>query len=147
MEAFRALHGGVSHTSNEMHKVTDLFFEDMRPFADFPLEKIFTFVDRIPYISDDDLLGPGRHEMTARPKVALKLPGLDCKKKAILIACWARCKKIPYRFIAVGELGAEVSHVFCQVKVSSAWCTMDCTVPGLYTPGAPMPTVTSAFEI
>jgi len=143
-------HEGKELTGREMYRLAEIYSSDLGEFAAWPFSAFFDYVRCIPYLSDEDRFPSRMVEVLSRPKYLLDrsiFPRIDCKKKAILIACWAKCKNISYRFVAVGELGGPVSHVFCQVKESGTWCTMDCTIPGLYTPGAPMPTVTSAFEI
>lgn len=106
-------------------------------------DQIFDYVEKIPYVGDWELVDESE-EIVSRPARFSDLPGLDCKKKAIFIACWAQVNGYPWRFIAVDDTGKGISHVFADVKINGEWLTMDCTVEGLFRPGSPMPEVQHA---
>jgi len=143
-------HPGFRGVGKKMHDEVQKYFQDAAPLAALNVQQIFDYVASIPYIDDSEALNAD-DEFLARPARFKELQGLDCKKKSILIACWAVLNNIPYRFIAVndttdsGEDG--VSHVFCQILLSGEWISMDATLPNIFSPGAPMPLVRYAEEI
>lgn len=100
----------------------------------FSMWEIFRFVARLPYAQDFELLNGEQSEILTRPARWRELGGLDCKKKAILIACWARANRLPYRLEAV-DYGRGVSHVFPAVKIGGAWVNMDASIFGQSFPG------------
>lgn len=132
-----------------MHKWVSLYCEDALPLVNMGISEIFQYVENLPYIYDDQI-DPDK-EFLYRPARFKELPGLDCKKKSILIACWATLKNIPYRFLAVNDsndLGSDgISHVFCQIFTAGNWISMDATLPNLFYPGGPMPLVRYAEVI
>jgi hypothetical protein len=124
-----------------MRELVEKFYEDARGLARLSLDQIFDYVAALPYVMDSEIWGEGV-EKIARPARFQELPGIDCKKKAILVGCWARCNGLRYRFVAVDDTGRGVSHVFAEVEESPGmWVSMDCTLPGLFRPGSPMPNV------
>ncbi len=140
-------HPGYRKVGYWMREYTELYFGDARCLAHLSTDEIFAFVENIPYAYDREIWGPG-NEGIVRPARFKELPGLDCKKKAILVACWARCNQKGYRFIAVDDTGHGVSHVFCEIEEAPGfWVSMDCTIPGLFKPGSPMPNVKFAEVI
>lgn len=130
-----------------MREWVEKFHEDARSFARFSVDEIFDHVAAIPYVMDVEVWGVGE-EGLARPARFNEFRGIDCKKKAIFIGCWARCNGIRYRFVAVDDTGKGVSHVFAEVELEPGfWVSMDCTIKGLFRPGSPMPLVRYAEVI
>jgi len=141
-------HGGKELTGRYMYHFATDFASDLGGLRALPFPSFYSRVQDIPYRSDDELFpeDQGRIvEVVARPGLLMNrriFPRLDCKKKSILIGCWARCRGLRYRFVAVDDTGRGVSHVFAEVEESpGAWVSMDCTLPGLFRPGSPMPNV------
>lgn len=134
-------HPGYPAVCRAMRDIVERYHTDVARFKDFSTDEIFDYVERIPYVMDKDVWGVGT-ETVARPARFRELPGLDCKKKAIFIASWARIRGMGYRFVVVDDTGGGVSHVFAEVEESPGhWVSMDCTLPGLFRPGSPMPNV------
>jgi hypothetical protein len=134
-------HPGYRVVCKKMRDIVEEFHGDVAHLARLSTDELFSLVEKIPYVMDGDVWGGGR-EAIARPARFRELRGLDCKKKAILVGCWARCRGIGYRFVAVDDTGNGISHVFAEVEeVPGWWVSMDCTIPGLFRPGAPMPNV------
>jgi len=140
-------HPGFKEVGRLMRDVVELYHRDVQPLAGLSADEIFAYVERIPYVFDRDVWG-AEAEAIARPARFNELEGLDCKKKAIFIACWARCNRIDYRFWAVDDTGAGISHVFCEIEEAPGyWVSMDCTLKGLFKPGAAMPAIKYAEVI
>ncbi len=141
METQTISHPGYRGVCRAMRYLVDRYYADVRDLARLSMDDFFDYVAAIPYVMDSDMWGEGR-ELIARPARFGELTGLDCKKKAILVGCWARCRGIGYRFVVVDDTGAGFSHVFAEVEESPGfWVTMDCTLPNLFRPGSPMPNV------
>jgi len=89
------------------------------------LTEFFNIVRDIPYRKDTAPI-----EIVARPKYILKLHklGMDCKKKAILIASYCKLKNIPFRLIASSKkTNRRIHHVFPQIKKNGIWLNVDAT--------------------
>lgn len=149
-------HPGFKGVGSQMRRYVDLYAGDVEPLKNLSIDGIFRYVENLPYVDDETVtrlegLGIVDEEIICRPARFTELPGLDCKKKSILIGCWAKLNKIPFRFLAVndtnflGELG--ITHVLCQILINGEWVSMDATLPGLFYPGGPMPLVRYAEEI
>ncbi len=140
-------HPGYKVVGRLMHGFVEEFYRDAMPWSNYSTDEFFDYVENIPYVLDANVWGVGKETLT-RPARFNELSGLDCKKKAIFVACWARCKGISYNFIAVDDTGQGITHVFCEVEETPGnWITMDCTLPGLFRPGSPMPNVKYAEVI
>lgn len=95
--------------------------------------EVFERVRSIPYAFDADVWGT---EVIGTPAGLLRQRALDCKKKAVLIASWAACRGIEWRFVVCrypGESGP--SHVYTEIWLPyrphrpGYWCAMDATLP------------------
>lgn len=130
-------HPGHRAVGALMREWVERFFDDLYFARGWSVAQIFEWVENIPYQED------GGDEVVARPSRILELGVADCKKKSILIACWAKINGIPYRFLAVNDVDFSgmdgIRHVFCVVWLRGGWLSMDATIKGLYTPGSPMP--------
>lgn len=115
-------------TGKIMYWLSKSFYRDLGILLDTDLEYFFNFVKDIPYV--EDKFG---WEIVARPKYLLNpeiFPGLDCKKKAILIGAWAEAHNFPYRYLAVSEHpDGIIHHVFPQLKIDGEWKIVDATYP------------------
>ena len=90
-----------------------------------PLAEYFDIIRKIPYRTD-----PRPREIIARPSILLSAPwlGYDCKKKACLIASWARQNGVPFRFIASSNRAdRKITHVFPQLFINGTWINADAT--------------------
>ena len=85
----------------------------------------FNFIKKIPYTEDS------QDEILDRPKGLLnpkKWPGLDCKKKAILLASYLHNRGLKWSFVAVSEkLGFPIHHVYCLLKYGNKFFPLDAT--------------------
>ena len=117
-----------SQTGKKMFSLSKKYWRDLHSLVDVDLQTIFDYVKNIPYVEDN--IGT---EVIARPKYLLDpniFPGLDCKKKAILIGSWAEAHSIPYRYLAVSEKkDGVIHHVFPQLFLENEWKIVDATYP------------------
>jgi hypothetical protein len=114
-------------TSGRIKKLVEVYAGDLRNiFADTEKGKIpvsslsivdfFNAVRLIPYRRD---LKP--IEIIARPYYIFKHRklGMDCKKKAVLMASYFSLLNIPYRFIGSSKRpDKRIHHIFVQAKIS-----------------------------
>ncbi len=121
-----------------MHRLVDCYSGDLdhvmvqdgmsrKPFSKLSLKKAFDFIRKIPYRRDT----PPK-EVIARPAHILnnRKKGMDCKKKAILIAAYCKRRGIPCRFVASSrKKNRRIHHVFPQVNLGGIWCNLDATYP------------------
>lgn len=124
---------GKEATGHEIRDTVERYYTDLGPYLRWTFPAWFDFVRLIPYASDETRF-PGRIiELVPRPAYLLDrglFPKIDCKKKAILIASWARGNGFPYRFLAVsGRPDKRVHHVFPQINFGGGWVTADATFP------------------
>lgn len=125
-----------NQTAKEMKRLITAFADDLdKLFIDYqgktvslsnlPLERFHKFVREIPYKID---LKPV--EVLMRPYYAVKYrhEGIDCKKKAILIASWAQRNGVEWRLIASSKRpDKRKHHVFPQLRLSGNWINADAT--------------------
>lgn len=93
--------------------------------ANLPIDVFFDTIKNIKYVRD-----PKPTELVMRPYYAIKFnkKGLDCKKKAILMASYAYINNIPYRFIASSTRpDGKKHHVYTQLQIDGQWINFDCT--------------------
>lgn len=123
-------------TSGEMKRVVSEYCTDLNnmyiqykgkqvSLSELPLNTFFDFVKNIRYRMDKKPV-----EVLMRPYYAVKYrkKGIDCKKKAILIASYAHCNNIPYRFIASSKRkDKRMHHVFPQLRIKNRWVNADAT--------------------
>lgn len=97
--------------------------------SNIPFEALFDIVKNIPFQRD------GRPvELLARPyhafRMALKGRGLDCKKKAVIIASWIEKNYGQgfYRFVATSNRpDKKITHTFPEIAVNRKWYPVDAT--------------------
>lgn len=125
----RAMHALVRATAGDLDRMQ--LSGDNRPLSCLPLREYFDIVRKIPYRRDSSPV-----EVIARPGFMFgDQTALDCKKKAVLIAAWAKQNGVPYRFIASSNRpDRKITHVFPQLRISGDWRNMDATYV-YYRPG------------
>jgi hypothetical protein len=112
----------------------------MLPLSKFTLGQYYDFCRNIPYKIDKRPV-----EVIGRPLRIVQMGKLDCKKKAIMIGCYASLKKIPFRFVASSSRPSrEIHHVYPELLIDDEWVSYDATYPGYY---AGMPKRTTAKEL
>lgn len=125
-------------TGREMHRLISLYFSDLNnikcwygnkltPFSSLPIEQAYNFVRKIPYRRDTKPI-----EVIARPREIMRFRnlGVDCKKKAILLASYLRSRGLPYRLVASSRLpSGRIHHVFPQILFWGTWLNFDATYP------------------
>lgn len=125
-------------TGKEMHRLIKQYSGDLHaiyvrkdgklvPFSSLSLMEAFDIIRRIPYRRDIKPI-----EVISRPNGILKnaAVGMDCKKKAILIAAYLKERGIPYRLIASSRKpNRRIHHVFSQVNIAGEWMNADATYP------------------
>lgn len=139
------VHGGMEAVGREMHRVVRDYYRDLGTLASLTEKGFYDFAKSIPYAEDENLFGESSVELTPGPKTILRMPAIDCKKKAILMACWAKANGKPYRFVAVCEDGTGIAHhVFVQIPEFDDWKNVDATF-AYYELGEAKPLVTHAW--
>lgn len=143
-------HRGKDYTMAKMAQLVCDYSGDLKGEARQGLPLFFERVRAIPYVEDFEAYAEfPKTELVARPKYLMDrelFPKLDCKKKAILLAAWARENGHPWRFVAVCEDGSGIAHhVFPQILVGGEWKNADATFPW-YEFGELKPNVTHAWE-
>lgn len=127
----RAMARLVSRYASDLDHIIGVYRGKRMRLSDFPALAFFDFVRRIPYRRDVP-----RIEVVGRPARLLsgELRGLDCKKKSVLIAAWAKRNYVPYRFVAVSRRkDKRFHHVFPQLYLGG-WVNFDATYAH-YRPG------------
>ncbi len=123
-------------TGREMHRLIDTYSKDLQkvmvrkngrivPLTSLNMIDFFNLVRSIPYRQDIKPI-----EVVARPNGILKnaFMGMDCKKKAILIASYLKNRRLPFRLIASSKRkNRRIHHVFPQVAIGGKWLNMDAT--------------------
>lgn len=123
-------------TGREMHRMINSYSSDLRnvfvfkngmmiPFNRLPLNDAFDHVRMIPYRRDTKPI-----EVVSRPREIFRKRniGMDCKKKAILLASYLRERGLPYRLIASSRLpNRRIHHVFPQLCIFGQCLNFDAT--------------------
>lgn len=120
----------VNSYSNDLKNIYITFEGKQTALADLPVEYFFSIVKDIKYKIDSKPV-----ELLMRPYYAMKFRknGLDCKKKSILMASFAKANNIPYRFIASSiRKDKRKHHVFPQLFINEQWVNFDCTYNNYY---------------
>jgi len=108
-------------------KITNRDGRDVPP-GRLSLEEMFDFVKDIPYKTD---IEPS--EIIGRPKILLEGAdgGLDCKKKAILMAAWCEVNGTPWELFGSSiRKDKDIHHVFPGVCLNGkTWTNIDATYP------------------
>lgn len=114
---------------NRYHKDVDKIFvrrgNRLVPFSSLPLWEAFRIVGKMPYKRDKKPI-----EIIQRPVIVARgsQNGIDCKKKAILLASYLKRRNIPYRLIASSrKRNKRIHHVFPQMGIRDQWLNMDAT--------------------
>lgn len=114
-------------TCREIYESAE-YTEDIESESVHDLQTFFNFVRDIPFLEDP----PGR-EIVSRPKYLLDenlFPGLDCKKKAVLMGAYFNANKLPWRLvISSDQPNKKIHHVFPQVRLNRRWNNADATYP------------------
>lgn len=121
-------------TGAEMKDLVRRYSSDLQSFQyeRVPLDQMqfrqfFDLVKHIPYRQDTEGV-----EVVTRPFHVLTHPwrGLDCKKKAILIASWLEQNQIPWRFVSVSSRpDREIHHVIVEADAGDGVRQIDATYP------------------
>ncbi len=122
-------------TGSAMHRLIRMYGSDVdrittpqgRPLSATDLPSAYDFVRKIPYRRDVKPI-----EVIVRPaKIArYSAEGMDCKKKAILLASYLRRRGIPYRLVATSRrTDRRIHHVFPQINIAGQWFNLDATYP------------------
>lgn len=117
----------VRQYSSDLHHIYVLRGGKMVALSALPIWEFFDFVRLLKYKVDCKPI-----EIILRPSKIIELAragiGIDCKKKAILIASYLKEKKLPYRFIASSNRqDKQVHHVFPQLQFAGEWLNFDAT--------------------
>jgi len=150
MNTYDFPHRGRAQTARMMYSLAENFAGDLGQMGKMPFISYWNRVRAIPYISDDQLFKDPTRELLGRPAALFgllengRIPGLDCKKKAILLGSWAEYNKVPWRLVGMSEKpDQEIHHVFPLVFDGRAWVNADATYP-TYKLGAAKPEMTYA---
>lgn len=129
-----------TQTGKEMKRITKKYCNDLEHIflrykgkliqvSKLPFYAFFDLIKNLDYEQD---IAPV--EVIARPKILLKGAqmgaGLDCKKKAILIASWIclNVGKNNFRFVASSKRRDKIiTHVFPEIFVNEKWLPVDAT--------------------
>lgn len=121
-------------TARAMYSLVERYHQDIMRLpalgvmlGQLGINSLFDIVKKIPYKRD-----PANIEILMRPEIIWKRrrAGMDCKKKAILIAAWARHNLGPgsYKFVATSSApNGRLHHVFPVVKIGNGWIILDGT--------------------
>src|SRR3954465_1559540 len=124
---------GKEQTAASMYRMVDLYADDLQGAARRPLRSFHRRVAQMPYRRD-----PAGVEVVARPKWGAWLAarrGIDCKKKAVIMAAWLKLHHIPFRFIGSSSQKVlfgkpKIHHVFpqgyfCNPSGGCRWRSVD----------------------
>lgn len=131
----REMRALVGRYKKDLHRVTVRRGWRNVPVSELSMSEIHKYVRDIPYRADTRPV-----EVVARPARILNgydFPrGVDCKKKAVILAAWAACRGLPWRFVAMSSRpDKKFHHVFPQIFFQGIWVNMDATYKNMR-PGA-----------
>jgi hypothetical protein len=95
------------------------------PLSSLSFEQFFNFVKNIKYRRDT---APVETIMRVKYIIKNRKKGMDCKKKAILIASWFYLHDVPFRFgTSSVRKDKHIHHVFPQFLHGQKWYNADAT--------------------
>lgn len=115
----------VQEIGQEMYRLVDRYANDLSEYASMGLHEFFEKIARLPYRKE-----PGNFQLLSRPEWTLSglSPVVACANKAIICGSWAKLRKYPFRFVAVGRAKTRpLNHVFCQIFLNGSWQNIDAT--------------------
>jgi transglutaminase-like putative cysteine protease len=124
-ETIKETDGDVRKTGRLMHQMVRTYYQDMMPYCHLSPQEIFDLVKALPYRDD-----PEDVEALMRPAYTMAGQGYggDCDDRAIVIASYAVCAGIPYRFVAVRRADMpDFHHVYTELFIGSKWTILDVT--------------------
>jgi hypothetical protein len=95
------------------------------PLSAFPFQRYYDFIRQLRYERDHEPV-----EQVGRPAWIMerRIDGMDCKKKAVMIASWLQIHGIPFRLVGTSRRGdREIHHIFPQAKFNGEWVNVDAT--------------------
>lgn len=96
----------LQQTLNEVKRLSDTYFLDMKPYRDFNIYQIFDFIaKKIEYIKD-----PAGTELVMRPALTIKRGMGDCDDKTVLFLAWLKLKRIPRGYSIVSDSANKSFH-------------------------------------
>jgi hypothetical protein len=117
----------ANDTAENMTRLVSLYANDLGDKINWPLQKFYDFVKRLPFKSD-----PPGHESIARPALTLQenWPWRDCDDKSILIGSWLYANKIPFKFQASSKApSGHLHHVYVVARINGKPFVIDATYP------------------
>jgi hypothetical protein len=121
----------VRNTSNDLDFILTKYKGKLIALSDLPFKYFFDLVKNLPYQRDSRPV-----ELLSRPYYSFALArsgrGLDCKKKAIIVAAWINQNYGPgkYRFVATSNRpDKKITHTFPEVEKNGTWFPVDATYP------------------
>jgi hypothetical protein len=115
----------VNNFYGDLDKIDIMLGGRKKCLADLSLNDYYDFVRKLPYKKDNKPV-----EIVGRPKYILEQhsAGLDCKKKAVLMAAFLKLHKIPYRFIgASSRSDGAIHHIYPEANLNGKWTHVDAT--------------------
>jgi hypothetical protein len=116
-------------SSNDLNEMFIKKNNNLKKLSNLSFLDFFNFVKNIPYKKDNRPV-----ELLTRAKrineVIDKTGGLDCKKKAILIAAWIinNMGDKNYRFIgSSNRQDKKITHVYPEILLGNIWYPVDAT--------------------
>lgn len=130
----RGMHYLINKYSTDLDKIYVRKNGQLVKMSSLTLPEYFNIVRSIPYRKDKKPI-----EVVSRPKHIFKHRelGMDCKKKAVLIASYLRKNRMPYRLASSSKKkNKRIHHVFPQAFLNGGWVNVDATYPhyNLYAP-------------
>ena len=108
-----------------MYRLSTKYASDLGEKCGWELPRFFSYVANLPYFKE-----PGNFQFLARPRYVIEKysPVIACANKSILIGAWASARKIPFRFVAVGNAKTRPpNHVFIEIYLNGNWMQVDAT--------------------
>lgn len=125
-------------TAREISRIVNRFYSDLNlllyrrrgsakssALAKMNLQEFYDFIKNIPFRIDTKPV-----EFVARPYYIMKEPGIDCKKKTIMIASFLKLHGIPFQLIGSSvRPDQRIHHIFPRGFINRKWHTIDATYP------------------
>ena len=119
----------VGRHSDDLNVVYAKYKGDLIPVSGLPLQEFYMRVRSIPFQIDNKPV-----ELLLRPCYCFALAnagrGLDCKKKAVLMASWINenMGRKHFRFVATSNRpDRRITHTYPEIKINGEWLPLDAT--------------------
>lgn len=114
----------LKDTLNEVERLANIYYQDMKQFKDYTILQMFNFIAKnIEYKKD-----PPGIELVMRPLYTLKRRAGDCDDKAVMFLAWFKLKNYSGGYSIVSQKpDKDYHHIFTYLIINNLIIDADAT--------------------